>query len=83
MIHKGNFIMKQTTKVKHTLRKYRLLASQLLEHLCSTGKPITRLSHTDVEAELANTQLLHGILLLGLKIQSKLQDQTLPTHGSQ
>ncbi|GMT33478.1 hypothetical protein PFISCL1PPCAC_24774, partial [Pristionchus fissidentatus] len=40
------------------------LASELLEHLSGTGKSVSRLPDADVEAELLNLQLAHGILCL-------------------
>jgi hypothetical protein len=45
-----------------TLGVHGLLASQLFQHLGGTSQSVTRLAHTDVEAELANTQLPHGVL---------------------
>ena len=38
------------------------LTAQLLEHLCGTGKSVTRLADGDVEDELLNLQLPHGVL---------------------
>lgn len=42
------------------------LTSELLNNLCGTGKPVTRLSHADVDAQLLNLKLLHYILLLAI-----------------
>jgi len=38
------------------------LTAQLLEHLCGTSKSVTRLADGDVEDELLNLQLPHGVL---------------------
>jgi len=40
------------------------LASKGFQHLAGTGQPITRLSNTDVEAELADTDVPHGVGIL-------------------
>jgi hypothetical protein len=37
------------------------LTTQLLQHLCGTSKSITRLSNGNVEDELLDAELLHGI----------------------
>jgi hypothetical protein len=42
----------------------RSLTTQLFQHLCGTSKSITRLSDRDVEDELLDAELLHGILAL-------------------
>ena len=42
------------------------LASKGFQHLAGTGQPITRLSNTDVEAELPDSQVPHGVLSLVL-----------------
>ena len=39
--------------------------------LSSMGKSITKLSHTDIKAELANSQLFHGVDLLFIVVPSK------------
>jgi len=38
------------------------LTAQLLEHLCGTSKSVTRLADGDVEDELLDFQLPHGVL---------------------
>jgi len=40
------------------------LTTQLFQHLRSTSKSISRLSNRDVEDDLLDAQLLHGVLLL-------------------
>lgn len=40
------------------------LSSQSFQNLSSTGESVTTLPHTDVEAELADAQLAHHVLLL-------------------
>lgn len=40
------------------------LARQLLQHLGRPGEPVPALPHADVEAELADAQLPHRVLLL-------------------
>ena len=40
------------------------LTTQLLQHLCGTSKSITRLSHGNVENQLLDAELLHGIGVL-------------------
>jgi hypothetical protein len=45
---------------KHTIDGS--LTAQLLEHLCSPSESITRFAHRDVEDELLDAQLLHGVL---------------------
>lgn len=47
-----------------TFGEDRSLACELLQHLGGTGQSVTTLTYTDVQAELANTQLPHGVLLL-------------------
>ena len=37
------------------------LTAQLLEHLGGTGKSVTRLANGDVEDELLDAQLTHGV----------------------
>jgi hypothetical protein len=37
------------------------LTAQLFEHLCGTGKSITRLADRDVEDEFLDAQLPHGV----------------------
>lgn len=44
---------------KHTVD--RGLTAQLLEHLGSTSQSVTRLANGDVEDELLNAQLPHGV----------------------
>jgi len=43
------------------------LTRQLLEHLCGTGKSVTRFADGDVEDELLDAQFPHGVggLVLG------------------
>lgn len=45
------------------------LTAQLLEHLSSTGKSVTRLADTDVEHELLDAQLAHGVCALVLSVR--------------
>lgn len=40
---------------------HRSLTRQLLQHLCRPRQPITRLADGDVEHELLDTQLAHGV----------------------
>lgn len=40
------------------------LPRELLQHLGSSGQSVSALSHADVQAELANADLSHGVLLL-------------------
>lgn len=47
-----------------TFGEDRSLACELLQHLGGTGQPVTALTNADVQAQLANTQLPHGVLLL-------------------
>lgn len=55
-----------------TFGEDRSLACELFQHLGSTGQPVTTLTYTDVQAQLANTQLPHGVLLLlGLVLHIK------------
>jgi len=42
----------------------RSLTTQLFQHLRSTGKSVTRFSDRDVEDELLNAELLHGVAAL-------------------
>ena len=42
------------------------LAGQLLEHLGSSGQSVTALADANVQAKLADLQIPHGILELGL-----------------
>ena len=37
------------------------LTGQLLEHLCGTGQSVTRLADGDVQDELVDAQLTHGV----------------------
>ena len=39
------------------------MSGQLLQHLGGTGKPISRLSHANVEAQFHDAQLAHGVVL--------------------
>jgi hypothetical protein len=48
--------------MRHTVNG--CLTRQLLEHLCGTGEPVTRFTNGDVEDELCNLELPHGVLLL-------------------
>lgn len=44
------------------------LTAQLLQHLGGTGQSVTRLANTDVEDELLDAQLTHGVgSLVGLE----------------
>jgi hypothetical protein len=55
----------QGKEVERTVN--RGLTRKLLEHLCGTSKSVTRLSNGDVEDELLDTKILHGVLgLFGL-----------------
>lgn len=47
-----------------TLGEDRGLPCELLQHLSSTGQSVTTLTDADVQAELANAKLPHGVLLL-------------------
>lgn len=47
-----------------TFGEDRSLACELLQHLSSAGQPVTALTNTDVQAQFANAQLPHGVLLL-------------------
>ena len=38
------------------------LTAQLLEHLGGTSEPVTRLADGDVQDELGNAQLAHGVV---------------------
>ena len=49
-----------------SLREDWLLVSQLLQHLGGTGESITWLTDTDVENELLDAWLAHGVIFLGL-----------------
>lgn len=58
-------------KVHASLHKHSLtlgedgsLARQLLQHLGSSGQPVSALTDADVQAELADAKLPHGVLLL-------------------
>nr|XP_034987512.1 60S ribosomal protein L11-like [Zootoca vivipara] len=42
------------------------LAGELLRHFGCPGEPVSTSPNTDVQAEFADTQLLHGVLLLTL-----------------
>lgn len=46
----------------HTLGLDRLLVSKLLKHLVGGGQTITTLTNSDVDAELGDLQLPHGLL---------------------
>lgn len=50
--------------IEVTFGEDRSLACELLQHLGSTGQSVTALTNTDVQAQFANTQLPHGVLLL-------------------
>lgn len=56
----------------------RSLTGQLLQNLGGTGKSVTRLSDGDVEDELLNAKLTHGVGLLGLGVG--LQKNMLVNH---
>lgn len=40
------------------------LSGELFQHFSRTGQPVTALTHTDVQAQLADAQLPHRVLLL-------------------
>jgi hypothetical protein len=43
------------------------LTAQLLQHLCSTSQSVTRFTNRDIQNELLDAELPHGILgFLGL-----------------
>lgn len=42
----------------------RSLARQLFQHLCGSGQSVTRLSDGNVENELLDAKLLHGVAVL-------------------
>lgn len=49
----------------------RSLTRKLLEHLGGTGEPVTRLADRDVEDQLLDLELPHGVLsLLGRHLES-------------
>ena len=54
-----------------TLGENGLLVSEGLEHLGGTGESITALTDRDVQAELGDADLTHGVLL-GLLLISRL-----------
>ena len=51
------------------------LTGQLLEHLGGTGQSVTRLADGDVEHELLDAQLAHGVgaLVLGVRLHISLE----------
>ena len=49
-----------------TFRENRLLSCQLFEHLGGTGQPIARLSYADVQTQLQDAQLPHGVHALAV-----------------
>ncbi len=57
------------------LGEHGLLAGQALEHLGGTGQTIARLSDTNVENELLEEEVLHGVHRLCLRFLSN--DRTL------
>lgn len=61
-------------RVQGRLTVDRSLTAQLLEHLRSTSKSVTRLADTDVEHELLDAQLAHGVgaLVLSFRLHTKL-----------
>ena len=69
-----------------TLGCDRLLASQLFQHFGSSGQSVSRLAHTDVQAELQDAQLTHWVVLLiflwfgGLKTKAKDASLTIYTQ---
>jgi hypothetical protein len=48
----------------------RSLTAQLLQHLGGTGQSVTRFANGDVEDELLNAKLAHGVLSL-LRLEAK------------
>mmetsp|Transcript_17067 Transcript_17067/g.37459 ORF Transcript_17067/g.37459 Transcript_17067/m.37459 type:complete len:218 (-) Transcript_17067:5-658(-) len=46
------------------LRENRLLLSELLKHLCCAGEAISTLAHTDVQRQLLDLDLPHGVVRL-------------------
>ncbi|RUS76159.1 hypothetical protein EGW08_016071, partial [Elysia chlorotica] len=56
-----------------TFGEYWSLASELLQHFGCPGQSVTRFTHTNVQAELADAQLAHDVLF-GLVLVS-LQDE--------
>lgn len=63
-----------------TLGEDRGLPCELLEHLSSTGQSVTTLTDTDVQAELANAKLPHGVLLLLTLVLEDTKCTGLPSH---
>lgn len=51
-------------KKSPTLGEDRSLSGQLFQHFSSSGQSVSTLSHTDVQAQLADAKLLHRVLLL-------------------
>lgn len=47
-----------------TLREHGCLPCELLQHLSSPGQSVTAFTDANVQAELANAKLSHGVLLL-------------------
>lgn len=47
-----------------TLREDGSLSCELLQHFSSTGESVTTLTDADVQTELADAELSHGVLLL-------------------
>lgn len=55
--------------VSRRLTVDRSLTAQLFKHLRSTGQSVTRLADTDVEHELLDAQLAHGVRALVLSFR--------------
>ena len=57
--------MREENRVPRSLTVDRGLTRKLLEHLGGTGEPVTRLANGNVEDELLDLQILHGVLGFG------------------
>merc|ERR1719244_251612 len=55
--------------------EYRRLPGQRLQHLASSSEPVTRLTHTNVKAELSDSEIPHNIL--GLVLSGSFDDHFL------
>ena len=53
-----------------TFRENRCLSCKLLQHFGCSSQPVTGFTHTNVQAELANSQLTHDILLALVLVSS-------------
>lgn len=67
--------------VSRRLTVDRSLTAQLLKHLRSTGQSITRLADTDVEHELLDAQLAHGVGALVLSFRLHYLLESPDSHG--